>query len=132
MLITFPLLFLTKDPYKRDGRRKLFQDTIFDTSTQLTAPGNGSEVQVAVNNYFATSSYTLFVKVAAINTNVKVALQGSLNNSDWADIIADQTISANGNYFYSVTGRPVKYIRPVFVSEAGGTAATVDFVVAAL
>ena len=23
-----------------------FQDTIFDTSTQLTAPGNGSEVQV--------------------------------------------------------------------------------------
>ena len=109
-----------------------FQDTIFDTSTQLTAPGNGSEVQVAVNNYFATSSYTLFVKVAAINTNVKVALQGSLNNSDWADIIADQTISANGNYFYSVSGRPVKYIRPVFVSEAGGTAATVDFVVAAL
>ena len=47
-------------------------------------------------------------------------------------VIADQTISANGNYFYSVTGRPVKYIRPVFVSEAGGTAATVDFVVAAL
>ena len=43
-----------------------FQDTIFDTSTQLTAPGNGSEVQVAVNNYFATSSYTLSVKVAAI------------------------------------------------------------------
>ncbi len=109
-----------------------FQDTIFDTSTQLTAPGNGSEVQVAVNNYFSTSSYNLFVKVAAINTNVIVALQGSLNNSDWADIIADQTITSNGNNFYSVEGRPVKYIRPVFISEAGGTAATVDFIMAAI
>ena len=108
-----------------------FQDTIFDTSTQLTAPGNGSEVQVAVNNYFSTSSYNLFVKVAAINTNVIVALQGSLNNSDWADIIADQTLTSNGNYFYSVEGRHVKYIRPVLLIEVWGMAAKGAFIVAA-
>lgn len=108
-----------------------FQDTIFDTSAVLTAPGNGNLLQVAVNNTFSTTDYTLIVTVASINTNVIVQLDGTIDNTNFAPIIGPQTITANGTYVYSVSGRPVKYIRPQFVSESGGTAATVTFSVAA-
>lgn len=108
-----------------------FQDTIFDINAALTAPGNGSALQVAVNNLFSTKDYTLIAIVANINTNVAVALEGSIDGTNYASIIAPQTITANGTFAYSVSDRPVKWIRPVFVSESGGTAATVTFHVAA-
>lgn len=108
-----------------------FQDTIFDINPTLTAPGVGNALQVAVNNLFSTSDYSLIVLVSNINTNVVVRLEGSMDGKNYAPIIADQTITANGNTVYSVSGRPVKWIRPNFVSESGGTAATVTFHVAA-
>lgn len=107
------------------------QDTIFDISPQLTAPGSGNLLQVAVNDLFRTSDYTLIATVASINTNVIVRLDGSIDGTNFAPVIADQTISANGSFIYSVSGRPVKWIRPSFVSESGGTAAVVTFNVAA-
>lgn len=108
-----------------------FQDTIFDINPVLTAPGNGNLLQVAVNNTFSTQSYTLIVTVATIDTNVVVCLEGSIDGTTFAPIIANQTITANGSFAYSVSGRPVKWVRPKFVSESGGTAATVTFHVAA-
>lgn len=108
-----------------------FQDTIFDINPVLTAPGNGNLLQVAVNNTFSTQSYTLIVTVATIDTNVVVCLEGSIDGTTFAPIIANQTITANGSFAYSVSGQPVKWVRPKFVSESGGTAATVTFHVAA-
>ena len=108
-----------------------FQDTIFDLNSALTAPGYGNTLQVAQNNTFSTQSYSLFVTVANINTNVVVLLEGSIDGTNYAPIIANQTITANGTTVYSVTGRPVKWVRPNFVSESGGTAAVVTFQVAA-
>ena len=108
-----------------------FQDTIFDVNAALTAPGTGNLLQVAVNNLFSTTDYTLIVTVATIDTNVVVQLNGSIDGTNFAPIIAPQTISANGSFVYSVSGRPVKYVRPEFVSESGGTAAVVTFAVAA-
>ena len=110
-----------------------FQDTIFFTDTTLTAPGDGTVLQVASNNFFATKSYTLTVTVADIDTNVVVRLDGSIDGTNYAPIIAAQTITNNGTTIYSVADRPVKFVKAVFVSESGGdNSATVLFNVAAL
>jgi hypothetical protein len=106
-------------------------DTIFNVGSTLTAPGNGNTIQVAENDLFTTRDYTLITVVASINTSVDVRLDGSIDGTNFAPIIAQTQYTANGNYVLSVTGRPVKYIRPVFVAEAGGTAATVTFHMAA-
>ena len=92
------------------------------TSTLLT---------VASGQAFSTRDYTLIVTVASVDTNVIVRLEGSVDGTNFAPIIANQTITANGTTAYSVAGRPVKWIRTNWVSEAGGTAATVTFNVAA-
>ena len=108
-----------------------FQDTIFSTESTLSAPATGTALQVAVNNLFSTKDYTFIVTVASVDTNVIVCLEGSVDGTNYAPIIANQTITANGTTVYSVSGRPVKWIRTNWVSEAGGTAATVTFNVAA-
>ena len=110
-----------------------FQDTIFFTDTTLSAPGDGTVLQVASNNFFATKSYTLTVTVAAIDTNVVVRLDGSIDGTNYAPIIAAQTITSNGTSVQSVADRPVKFVKAVFVSESGGdNSATVLFNIAAL
>ena len=108
-----------------------FQDTIFSTESTLSAPATGTALQVAVNNLFSTKDYTFIVTVASVDTNVIVCLEGSVDGTNYAPIIANQTLTANGSSIYSVSGRPVKWIRTKWVSEAGGTAATVTFSVAA-
>lgn len=109
-----------------------FQDTIFSTSPQLSAAGLGTLVEVAVNDLCSTRAYTLIVTVASINTNVVVRLEGSIDGTNYAPIISDQTITANGTTVYSVADRPVKWVRPRFVSESGGTDALVTFSIAAV
>ena len=108
-----------------------FQDTIFQTDSALEAAGVGTALKVAVNNTFNTESYTLIVTVASINTNVKVSLEGSIDGTNYAEIISEKTITANGTTAYNVANTPVRWIRPRFISETGGTAATVVFSVAA-
>ena len=71
------------------------------------------------------------VTVATINTNVIVALEGSIDGANWSKVIANTTLTANGTTHYNVANHPLRYIRPVFVSESGGTAAEVLFSVAA-
>lgn len=108
-----------------------FQDTLFSISPQLDAPGLGTLVEVAANDGFRTTDYTLIAIVSNINTSVVVRLDGSIDGTNFAPIIADQTISSNGPHAFSVSGRPVKWVRPRFVSEVGGTAALVTFNLAA-
>ena len=73
------------------------------------------------------------VTVAEIDTNVVVRLDGSIDGTNYAPIIAAQTITSNGTSVYSVSDRPVKFIKAVFVSESGGDgSATVLFNLAAL
>ena len=110
-----------------------FQDTIFFTDTSLSAPGDGTVLQVASNNFFATKSYTLTGTVADIDTHVVIRLDGSIDGTNYAPIIAAQTITSNGTSVYSVSDRPVKFVKAVFVSESGGdNSATVLFNLAAL
>ena len=108
-----------------------FQDTIFTQDTTLSAPGDGTALQVAQNNFFATKDYTLLAVVASIGTNVIVRLDGSIDGTNYAPIIAAKTITTDGSHAYSVSGMPVKWIKPVFISKSGGSP-TVTFHLAAI
>ena len=96
---------------------------IANTWTQLTAAGNSAG--------FATPGLTrhsVWCTVAAIQTNVVIRVEGSLDNSVWANLDSsntDFTVTANGTYGFTFEGL-LAYIRVVFVSETGGTNVTVD------
>jgi hypothetical protein len=107
------------------------QNTLFVTYPTLSAPASGDSTLVQLYPLLKTQNYTLFATVANINTNVVVALNGSIDGTNWSKIIANQTISTNGTTHYNIANHPVKYIQPIFVSETGGTAATVTFSIGA-
>lgn len=116
------------------------------TITQFTAPGNST----AINTGFCTI-HNFQIKVATIDTNVVVAAEGSLDGTNFFRLnLADElllaaigtvqitsfaigangiaTITANGTYHFQTAECPLKQIRLVFVSESGGTAATINAV----
>lgn len=94
------------------------------TFTQLVAPGVTAAVNVnAINNH------VFQVKLAAKDTSVDVNIEGSLDGTNYFAIkAADVQYSANGTYYITETNLQVKFIRFSFVSEIGGTAATLDVV----
>lgn len=107
------------------------------TFSQLTAAGTTSSEDVSgVNNH------NVSVTVASINTNVIIALEGSLDGTNYFEIPVDNssdvatgaltlnrmTITANGTYSLHVKNYSLNSIRLNFVSEAGGSAATIDAV----
>ena len=106
-------------------------DILFNTYPVLLAPASGESTSVYLPPSIVAKNFCLFVTVASINTNVIVALNGSIDGTNWSKIIANATITANGTTHYNVANHPVKFIQPVFVSESGGTAATVLFSIAA-
>ena len=106
-------------------------DILFVTYPTLTAPATCADTSVYLPPSIVAKNYSLFVTVASINTNVIVALEGSIDGTNWAKVIANTTLTANGTTHSNVANHPLRYIRPVFVSESGGTAATVLFSIAA-
>jgi hypothetical protein len=102
-------------------------DSLFITYPLLSAPATCADTSVYLPPTIVTKNYSLFVTVASINTNVIIALEGSIDGTNWSKIIANTTITANGTTHYNLANHPMRYVRPVFVSESGGTAATVLF-----
>jgi len=90
---------------------------------QLTAPGTSE-----VTNARSMKSHVCQFVVASIDTNVVIRFEGSLDGTNYFNINpnGDTTITANGTYAISKSNMPLLNVRVVFVSEAGGTAATVD------
>lgn len=91
---------------------------------QLTAPGSTSAFSLVGYN-----KATVSVVVASINTNVVLRVEGSMNGTNWFNLNAsnvDTTITANGTYGFNASSVVADSIRLTFVSESGGTAATID------
>lgn len=107
------------------------KENLFITYPVLTAPASGVATLVELPPKLISKCYTMFVTVASIDTNVVVALNGSIDGTNWSKVIANQTITATGTTHYNVANHPLKYIQPVFVSESGGTNATVLFSIGA-
>lgn len=105
------------------GLQQALQQTTLTryAETQLTAPG--STTTRAMSRGVARIIYT----VANINTNVVIRAEGRMHSSeDWFNLsTGDITITANGTYAIFIE-QFVTEIRFTFVSESGGTAATID------
>jgi len=102
-------------------------DILFVTYPILSAPATCADTSVYQPPSIVAKNYSLFVTIASINTNVIIALEGSIDGTNWSKVISNTTITANGTTHYSLANHPLKFIRPIFVSESGGTAATVLF-----
>ncbi len=86
----------------------------------LSAPGSTTGLNVA-GILLHSMSYT----VASIDTTVVMRLEGSHDNTNWYNLhSADTTITEDGTYHLDFLG-PLRYIRLTFVSETGGTGATI-------
>ena len=88
----------------------------------LSAPGSTDVVRM-----YGSKGFMLQYTVATINTSVVVKAEGSVDNSSWFDLSEDEsavTKTANGTYAM-LCETEVPFIRFTFVSEAGGTAATI-------
>lgn len=104
---------------------------LFNTYPVLSAPASGESTSVYLPPTIVSKNFSLFVTVENINTNVVVALNGSVDGTNWSKIITNQTITANGTSHYNLANHPMRYVQPIFVSESGGTTATVLFSIAA-
>ena len=90
------------------------------TETQLTAPG-----VTPARSFAGMRAATCWVTVAAINTNVAIAVEGRPNAGGTFSALSSATITQNGTTTYTITA-PAEALRFNFVSESGGTAATID------
>ena len=94
------------------------------TFTQLTAAGS-----TAVVNTEDYHNHTFSITLAAVDTSVDIRIEGSLDNSNWFnmdDTGNDTQYTTNGTYLIHKPNFKTKYVRFTFVSEVGGTAATLD------
>jgi hypothetical protein len=92
------------------------------TFAQLTAPGATADTI----NMVGCKDIVFSFLIASIDTNVVVRAEGSLDGTNYFNLAsADTTILANGTYSISYAGI-LQSSRASFISEAGGTAATVD------
>lgn len=101
--------------------------SIVHTETLLSAPGTTTARSLSGGYTKAFVAYT----VASINTSVSIRLEGSNDGSTWINLdpSGDKTITANGTDFYQLIDVTPLNIRFNFVSEVGGTAATIQVIV---
>ena len=76
----------------------VFSDSIFSTDADLDQPQLGTLTQVAENNLLSTKDYTLIVSVTNINTNVVVQLDGSIDGTNFAQMLAKAYKARGGGY----------------------------------
>ena len=100
--------------------------------TQLTAAATATtSIDLRSEDKMYMYKNILFqITVAGITTNVIVRGQGSLDDENWFNLDEDEmdvTYTANGTYSVRYEGDgEVRYARLYWVSESGGTAATLD------
>lgn len=95
------------------------------TEPQLTAPGT-----TASRSFAGYALATIQVDVASINTSVTLRIEGSNNGTTWFNMSTSSTdtvITANGPYGFQFESCP-EFVRVNFVSEVGGTSATIDVI----
>ena len=98
------------------------------TFAQMTAPG--TSVPIAGNG----NSMHMFAVVATdINTSVSFSIEGTLDGTNWFVVDDSSDFDPTSAYLITVAGTYkvwctglFKYLRINFISEDGGTSATLD------
>lgn len=99
--------------------------SIVHTETQLTAPDQTTTSRQLTGYRHAAWQ----IVVANINTSITLRFEGSNDNTNWSNLDTsktDKTITANNVYEEEKTFCNFEYVRVKFVSESGGTSATID------
>jgi len=118
------------------GAGEFYRDNTFTTLTGAPPEATASF------DVIGFKQHAMAVTIATIDTNVIVELEGSHDGTLFFDLPLDSetpvtglavttnraTITANGTYVLLVKDTPIKHIRLNFVSESGGTDATVTAV----
>lgn len=89
------------------------------TLTSLTAAGVTQSTSVR-----NVSSLTFQVTTSSIGTNVKIRLEGSLDDVNFFNLDEseeDTTLTANGTFGYALSACPVEFVRLRLVSISGGS-----------
>jgi hypothetical protein len=89
------------------------------TVAVMSAPGRSESVKMP-----GCLDTTVFYKVESIDTNVVVTIEGSDDDTNWVELKNRATKTANGTYLFHYEPR-INYMRFYWVSEAGGSAATI-------
>ena len=95
---------------------------VFNLGT-LTTPNVTSRIQVD-----SFSNHTFTYVVTGINTNVVLRPEGSVDGTTYFtldDDLLDTTLTANGTFMDRKASFYAKYVRVRFVSESGGTNASI-------
>jgi hypothetical protein len=94
------------------------------TETQLTAPGTTTSRDARGYQFLQ-----FLLTVANINDSLDVRVEGSPDNSTWFPLGEDYVIRQNGNDMITFAyPQPLHYVRLNWVSEAGGTNATLNVI----
>ena len=104
-----------------EGQEYILTGRNVDLGT-LSAPGSTDVVRM-----HGSKGFMIQYTVATINTSLVVKAEGSVDNSTWFDLSEDEsaiTKTANGTYAM-LCETEVPFVRFTFVSEVGGTAATI-------
>tara|TARA_R100000951_G_C2594447_1_gene166148 strand:+ start:441 stop:770 length:330 start_codon:yes stop_codon:yes gene_type:complete len=89
------------------------------TLTSLSAAGVTGSTRIS-----GASSLTFQVTTSGIGTNVKIRLEGSLDDVNFFnldDSEEDTTLTANGTFGYALSACPIEFVRLRLVSVSGGT-----------
>ena len=102
-------------------------DQLSYTETQLTAAGQATTSRSKVGYPSISISYTVALNGS---TSVTVRVQVSNDNTNWinADLAGVDTTQTTSGTFGFVGTNQYQFVRFLFVSEAGGTGATIDVV----
>ncbi len=107
--------------------RSYFTTLISDAA--LTAPGVTAAIGSATTDDLARySAFSTQIVVTNIDTSITMRMEVSHDGTNWANRNqndADYTVTANGTYVMFWENKANRLARFRFVSEAGGTAATV-------
>lgn len=104
--------------------RDVADDPVTFTETQLTAPGTTTSRDARGYQFLQ-----FLLTVANINDSIDVRVEGSHNNSTWFPLGDDYIIRQNGQDMITFAyPQPLNYVRLNWVSEAGGTNATLDVI----
>lgn len=85
----------------------------------LTAAG-----LTAVANMEQYDNVVLAVTVASVGASVTIRIEGSLDNTSWFNLDAneeDSVLAGNGTAGFSVQNAPIPFLRGRLVSISGGT-----------
>lgn len=95
-------------------------------SQSLTSPGTGNSF-----SFYGMNNLICSYQVANINTSIVVRLEHSLDAVNWSNTDSEDTIiTSNGLYSFNLNNFNLDnmFIRFNFVSETGGTAATINII----